>query len=116
MEGLDYMELAQEIVEVVTDKKGENIIVYNVSELTSFTDYMIIVSVNSSVQMNTILKELKKKINKDSYHVEGESSSGWVLIDYDGLILNIFMPDVREFYALERLWGEAEKVNLKCMK
>ena len=109
---LNEKEVLEKIVDIICEKKGENLIVYDVRGLTSFTDYILIVTLNSEVQMKAILKEMKRNISL-SESVEGEASSGWILVDYDGVIVNLFLPQVREFYSLERLWGDAKKVKIK---
>jgi ribosome-associated protein len=111
MEKINYKKLAKKTVDIISDKKGVNILAYDVRKITSFTEFIIIATTNSEVQMSAIVKELREKI-KVSSHIEGEPSSGWVLIDYDGLIINLFLPHEREFYGLERLWGDAERLDI----
>lgn len=112
MERLSYKELTQDVAGIVSSKKGDNTVIYDVSKLTSFTDFIVITTVYSKAQMAAILKELREKINERADHIEGESSGGWVLIDYGGVIINLFLPDVREFYGLERLWGDAKECKM----
>jgi ribosome-associated protein len=112
MERIDYKELARKVALLIDSKKGENILIYDIRKLATFADYLIITTVNSTVQMDTVAKELLKEIEIKPDHVEGKSSSGWVLMDYSGVVINIFLPEVREFYRLERLWGEAEKLDV----
>ncbi|MFH1414956.1 MAG: ribosome silencing factor [Elusimicrobiota bacterium] len=116
MERIGRRELTESIADVIISKKGSETLIYDVSSITSFTEYIVITSVNSKVQMDAIHKELERSVSPRPDHVEGESSSGWVLLDYDSVIVNIFLEPVREFYRLERLWGDAQKVEFKCMK
>ncbi len=111
MERINYSKIIKEITHIVDSKKGEDVVVYDVRDMTSFTDYIMIVSVNSSAQMNAVLKELNKNIEIKPNHIEGDASGGWILMDYEGVVVNIFVPEIRNFYCLERLWGEAKIVN-----
>ena len=92
-------------MKIINSKKGEDIIIYDVRKFTSITDFLMITTVYSDAQMRAILKELRNKIKRKPDHFEGEATGGWILIDYGGLIVNLFTPEVREFYRLERLWG-----------
>jgi len=116
MERINYHELLEAAVDIIDSKKGEGIIAYDVRDMTSFTDYILIASVNSSSQMGAIIKEFRNNPGLKKSRIEGDASSGWVLIDCEGIVLNLFLPEVREFYSLERLWGEAKEVKIKCMK
>ncbi len=112
MKRVNYKELTSKVLDIVSEKKGDNIIVYDVRKLTSFTDFLMITTLKSEVQMRSILKDLRGNIKEITNHIEGEASSGWILIDYGGLIVNLFLPEVREFYGLERLWGEAKTFKI----
>lgn len=108
----DYRNAAVCAAEITDAKKAENLILYDMRKLTSFTDYMIIATVNSSSQKEAVIKELKEKLSIRPLHVEGASKGGWSLIDYGGLVINLFYPEERAFYSLERIWGDAEKVSV----
>ena len=108
--------LAERIAEVIHSKQGKDIVVYDVREMASFTDYIIIATLNSDVQIRAVLKELSRKIKTPGFHVEGEASGGWVLLDYDYVIVNLFFPNERRFYGLERLWGEAELLDINNVR
>lgn len=105
--------LAENIVKVLEGKKGYDIIAYRVTKLTTFTDYIIISSFNSRAQMKSVTREIKNRIDRSPHHVEGDGESGWILLDFGGVIVNLFLEDVRNFYRLERLWGKAEKLGEK---
>ena len=105
-----YRELAAQAARIISSKKAEDTVIYDVKDMTTFTDYMIIATVNSSAQLNAVSKELKEKLNIKPHHSES-GTGGWSLIDYGGLVVNLFFPDKREFYGLERIWGEAGKVE-----
>lgn len=73
--------------------------------------FLVISTFNSAAQINAVLKELRKNDIKPE-HIEGEPSCGWVLIDYGVLIMNLFFKDVREYYCLERIWSDAERIKI----
>ena len=95
-------------------KKGEDIIVLFLSEISSFTDFFIIMHGNSSRQnfaiYENIAMELKKK-NVTPLSIEGKKNSEWILMDYGSFIIHIFSEKAREYYSLEKLWGDAPKIT-----
>lgn len=108
---MDSKKLTKIIVQLAWDKKGKDILVMDLRELMSVTDYFVLVSGESEIHVkalaNHIEKELKKK-NVELWHKEGYQQLRWVLMDYIDIIVHIFRPDVREFYGLERLWADAK--------
>ncbi len=99
------------IVNAAEDKKAENIEVLKVTELTTIADYFVIMSGNSKVQNQAIADEIIKKAGKKGlFSVEGYDLAEWILMDYGSVIVHIFTPEKREFYDLESLWADAEKI------
>lgn len=90
------------------EKKGENILLLDIRGLTQLTDYFVLCSGTSDRQLqaleSSIEEEVKESLNVSPRHVEGEASSGWVLMDYGPVVVHIFTPEVREYYDLETLW------------
>ncbi len=80
-------------------------------KLTWITDYLVIVTGESTRQTRAIAEAVIEKFEKPPFSVEGFETS-WILLDYGDIVLHIFLPEVREFYNLEKLWMDAEKVNL----
>ena len=98
------------------DKKASNLVIFEVGEFTTIADYFIICSAESHPQIRAIQDHIEKTLSKEGerlFSVEGQGGSGWVLMDYSDLIVHIFMDDVRSFYALERLWGDAPQLELE---
>ncbi|TET74576.1 MAG: ribosome silencing factor [Candidatus Aminicenantes bacterium] len=95
-------------------KKGEDVIVLFLSEISSFTDFFIIMHGNSSRQnfaiYENIAMELKKK-NVMPLSIEGKKNAEWILMDYGSFIIHIFSEKAREYYSLEKLWGDAPKIT-----
>lgn len=94
-------------------KKGEHIVVIGLKEISSFTDYFIIISGNSSRQNIAIYENIEKELKKENIyplHVEGKENAEWILMDYGNFILHVFSKETREYYSLEKLWGDGPKL------
>jgi len=94
-------------------KKGEHIVVIRLKEISSFTDYFIIMNGNSTRQNRAIYENIEKELKKESIlplHVEGKENAEWILMDYGSFILHIFSKETREYYSLEKLWGDGPKL------
>jgi len=101
-------------VEAAEEKKAVEMVVLKVAELTSFTDFFIICSGNSSRQVQAIADEVTEQVKRHGVrpmHTEGYSNAEWVLIDYGPFVVHIFTETSRRFYDLERLWRDAERVE-----
>jgi len=102
-------------VAAALDKKATDLDVLSVGELTSIADYFILASATNERQATAIadnvLDRLKKEMNVKPLLVEGTTPGRWVLIDFGDFIFHIFTEDVRRFYGLERLWGDAPNVT-----
>lgn len=109
-------ELARLIVKALDDKKAQDIKVLRTFDITVLADYFIICTATSSTQIKTLTDEVEK-VAKDRgeplARTEGYRAGGWVLIDFGSVIVHIFLKELREFYSLERLWGDAEDIDIK---
>ncbi len=95
------------------EKKGEDIVVIGLKEISSFTDYFIIMNGNSIRQNTAIYENIEKELKKENIfplHVEGKENAEWILMDYGSFILHIFSKELREYYSLEKLWGDGPKL------
>jgi ribosome-associated protein len=97
------------------EKKAQSVVVLRLSALTEFTDYFVICAGNSTRQTQAIadavIEELKR-IKTRPLHTEGYNNAEWILIDYGAFVVHIFTEESRNFYDLERLWRDAEKVEV----
>ncbi len=103
------------IVKACLEKKGFDIKALDIKKLTPITDYFVIVSGNSTNQVQTIADEIEEKMFEAGYEVigkEGKESSRWILLDYGDIIVHVFHKEDREFYDLENLWGDGEVISL----
>jgi len=113
-EKLEPLDLAREIVNVIADKKGEDILLLDLRELTTMTDYFVICSGTSDRQLRALVGAVREEVKKGQglfpLRVEGEPPSGWVLMDYGSVVVHLFAPELRAFYDLEGLWREGRVV------
>lgn len=103
-------ELAHQISDIIFTKKGFNVLTVDLSKLVSFTDYFVICSADSDMQVKAITDQLDKVLSDEGikcWHKEGLKALSWVLMDYVDVVVHIFKKDAREFYNLEKLWGDA---------
>ncbi len=97
------------------DKKGFQIVGLDVGSMTSLADVFLICSGASERQVGTIAEEIVRRLKEEGrrpLHVEGEGRAQWVLIDYGDLVVHVFTEERRGFYALEKLWSEAGRLEL----
>jgi ribosome-associated protein len=105
--------LARRIVDLLSDKRAEDILLLDIRGVTLFADYFVIVSAETARHTQALCDALDEELTKDGVSAwgrEGEASSGWVLLDYGDVIVHIFGPEQRSFYDLEGLWREAVPV------
>ena len=119
LEGATPEELAHAIFDVLDAKKAENIKVLHVHDHTVITDYFIICSGRSSTQVKSLGGEVEFKLGErgmDPAHYEGRDNGNWVVLDYNSVILHVFSRESREFYKLEKLYGDAEDVHFESIE
>lgn len=101
--------------DAVVDKKGDNVIVFDLQKRVSFTDYFLICSGSSVKQVQSIADEIVERLKLTGMKgitVEGYQTGRWVLVDCIDIIIHIFHAEARKFYDLERLWGDAPLVEM----
>jgi len=105
--------LADLVVEAASDKKAEDILVLNVAELTTIADLFVICSARGERQAQAIadgIVEKAKAAGQRPFGIEGYSAGRWILIDLSDVVVHVFVPEERDLYRLERLWGDAPVV------
>ena len=113
------MSLSQEerlrlVVAALQDKKAADIVVMDLRPLTDTVDYFVICSATSDQHVGTLTDEVARRLRDAGdrpWHVEGYEARRWVLIDCVDIVVHLFRHEVREFYALERLWGDAPRTR-----
>ena len=110
-------ELARTIAAIIDDKKGEEIVALDVSELVSYTDFLVIATARNERQAKAIADEVHLRLKREHEllpaRAEGEGEARWVLLDYIDCVLHIQVPEMRDRYRLERLWGEGPRLELE---
>lgn len=102
------------VKEAALDKKAEDLVILDVSSLTSIAHYFVITHGNSTPHVKAIAKNMMEQLKAAKvslFHKEGLDSGTWVLLDFGAVIAHIFYRETREFYGLERLWGEAKQIQ-----
>ncbi|NLY67618.1 MAG: ribosome silencing factor [Tissierellia bacterium] len=112
----DIEEKISVIVKACADKKGFNIKILDISELSTVTDYFVIVSGNSPNQVMAIADEIEDKMDLASYELlgkEGYREGTWILLDYGDIVVHIFKKEEREFYGLEKVWADSRELTME---
>lgn len=109
-------EMALLAAKALDSKKGAEIKVMEVTELTSLADYFVICSGSSTTQINALCDVVEEKLEVEGgekpLHREGHRGGTWVLLDYGCIVVHVFNNEAREFYSLERLWNDGKSVDL----
>ncbi len=107
-------ELTREIVKVLDEKKAQDIVAIATEELTIVSDYFVIASGTSSTHVKSLADDVEFELSKkgiEPLHIEGRAT-GWILLDYGSVIVHVFQKESRDYYNLERLWGDAQQLDL----
>lgn len=97
------------------NKKGLDVKLLEVTEITVLADFFVIATATSSTHLQALTDELEFKLKENGvmpHHIEGHKAGGWILLDYGSVIVHVFTQEAREFYALERLWNDATVVEI----
>ncbi|HEY7899510.1 MAG TPA: ribosome silencing factor [Gemmatimonadaceae bacterium] len=107
---------AQRAAAVCVDVKANDVVILNLDGVSDMTDCFLIASGTSDTHVKSIAEHVMAELRKEgmrAHHVEGLSQGRWVLLDYVDFLVHIFHPTLRDFYQLERLWGDAEVVPVQ---
>lgn len=108
-------EIVATVVEAMDSVKGKEIVTLDLRETgTAVTDYFVICHANSKTQVDAladkIIDEVRDKNGVKPYHIEGRDNTEWILIDFVDVVVHVFLQSMRQFYQLEELWADAEKI------
>jgi ribosome-associated protein len=108
----DSEKLSKAVVAGMQEKKAQDIVVMDMRDTkNAIADFFVICSGSSDKQVEAIARsvdeEVEKKLKENPWHMEGKNNKEWVILDYITVVVHIFRKDKREFYALEKLWGDA---------
>jgi ribosome-associated protein len=110
----ESVDLACAAARAASDKQGEDVLVLDVRDLITITDYFVIASGSSERQVKTIAEEVQRALKGRGVkpvRVEGAAASQWVLLDFVDLVVHVFNEEQRDYYRLERLWIDAPRVD-----
>jgi ribosome-associated protein len=110
--------LLKSIVFALSEKKAEDIQVLKIESLTVIADYFVIATATSTTHVKSLADEVEFVLDGQDIkplRVEGYQAANWILMDYASVVVHIFVKDTREFYKLEKLWGDAPRVELDTL-
>lgn len=111
-------EMAELVVKTLDGKKAHDIKLLHTADVTVLADYFVICTATSTTQIKALADEVEHAIEvagEEVRHREGYRNGGWVLIDLGCVIVHLFMDETRKFYNLERLWADAEEVDVSSL-
>ncbi|WP_444657887.1 ribosome silencing factor [Caproiciproducens sp. R2] len=109
------LELAKETVKILDEKKAMDLKIIGIKDISVIADYFVFSTGTSSTHVKSLAEEVEfklKQLGVSPEHVDGYRSNSWVLLDYGNVMVHIFTADAREFYNLDRLWQDAEKIDI----
>lgn len=111
--------MASIVIEAIEEKKGEDISVIDISDVSVIADYFIIANGNNINQIQRIADEIEERMHKAGFalkQTEGYDTANWILMDFNDVIVHIFNKENRLFYDLERIWSDGKKVDIADIK
>ncbi len=112
---MNSKEIALLATKVLDQKKAQDLACIDISVKSSFADYFVLASGNSERQIKSLSEEIDDEFAKEDIFVksiEGQPNSGWILMDYGDVVVNIFTTEMRERYKIEKVWGDCEFLEL----
>lgn len=109
-------ELVKQIVKILDDKKAEDIKVIKVTDLTILGDYFIIADGSNTTHVKSLVDEVEfqtKQLGNIPARIEKDTTSNWIILDYNQVIVHIFYKETRDYYDLERLWTDGEQLDIE---
>ena len=106
-------EMARIAWQALSDKKGEDIKIIDITGVSVLADYFIIASGNSESQISALVENVEEELHKAGYHLkqrEGRSGASWILLDFGDIIVHVFDKENRLFYDLERIWKDGKDI------
>ena len=114
--GVVAEDVARAAAQAAYDKKAKDIAVIDLTELSDVCDYFVIATGSNNRQADSIVDEVEEQVAKaydeHPFSIEGREERSWILMDYGSVIVHVFTPEAREYYRLEKLWGDAPTLSL----
>jgi len=109
--------LAEKIGLILDDRKAKQVKIIETNKQTIIADYFVIATGTSSTHIRALAGEIEFRLNESSglqpSRISGRDSSGWIILDYDSVLVHLFNSEERDYYKLEKLWGEGESINIE---
>lgn len=112
---MDSKKLALKTAEQLKEKKAMDVAVIDISPKASFADFFVMAFGGSDRQMSSLVDNVEEMLEKEEIfpkNIEGKRSSGWILMDYGDVVVNIMTAEMREKYDLEKIWGDCESIEI----
>ncbi|HEY8449085.1 MAG TPA: ribosome silencing factor [Bacillota bacterium] len=116
---MDALQRAALAAAAASEKKANDVRVLDVSSITLVTDFLVICSAGNSIQVRAIADHVEERLEAQGRQprgIEGYKEGRWVLLDYGDVIVHVFLQEEREYYSLERLWGDAKPVDVEAVE
>lgn len=113
---MEIKDIAMIAAKAIDDKKGQDITIIDIASKAAFADYMILASGGSDRQVGALCDEVEDKLAEVGVlvkSIEGKNGSGWILMDYGDIIVNLLTTELRERYNIEKVWADCEFLNLE---
>ena len=117
--GVAAEDVARAAAQAAYDKKGEDVQVLDLTELSDVCDYFVLATGTNNRQVDSIVDEIEEKVaeacGEHPFSIEGREQKTWMLMDYGSVVVHVFTPEARDFYRLEKLWGDAPQLPLNLL-
>ena len=113
---MDSLELVKLVVKTLDDKKADKIEVIKVRDLTIISDYFVIASANNATHVKSLIDDIEfelKKQGRSPQGIDGYRNANWIILDYVDVLVHVFYEETRDFYKLEKLWENGEKIDVE---
>lgn len=111
----DSLQLVEQIVRAAKDKKAKDVVILSLQEISPIADYFVIMTGGSKRQVQAITDNIEDELKGKGilpFRKEGFQEGKWVLVDFGSVVTHVFQEEERDFYSLERLWGDAEVIEM----
>ena len=110
--------IVKKAYDALSDKKGEDIKIIEIGKLSTVADYFIIANGSNAPHVESLVDNVEEELLKENIHaerIEGVKSSGWILMDYNDVVVHVFSKEDRLFYDLERVWRDGKEVDVESL-
>jgi ribosome-associated protein len=110
------LELAMKAAKILDEKKGRDIAIIDIRSKASFADYFVLASGTNERQVGTLSEEVEDRLGDlgiEPNSIEGDRRSGWILMDYGDVIVNVLSSEMRDRYNIEKVWGDCQFITLE---